>query len=127
MLAAVLLFELVFLPEAIPGTPCFRDLHTFRDVMFQLPASRTTVTGDFFLTIRKTFAAVKYPAVWLAGLAYAVPFGCTSFFSLALFNEPPFDGLLQISPSPFRICSRWSTGGCIISTRRRRGCFTSPC
>ena len=86
MLAALLLFELVFLPEAIPGTPCFRNLHTFRDAMFQLPVSPTTITGDFFLTTRKGFAAVRYPAVWFASLAFAVPFGCVWFpFS---FNGP---------------------------------------
>jgi hypothetical protein len=77
MLAAILLFELVFLPEAIPGTPYFRNLLSIRDALFQLPTSPNTVTGDFFLTIRETFAAVKYPSVWLAGLAFAVPFGCS--------------------------------------------------
>ena len=76
MLASLLLFEVVFLPEAIPGTPCFRDLHTPRDVLFQLPVSPNTITGDFFLSTRKTLAAIRYPAVWLAGLAFAVPYGC---------------------------------------------------
>jgi len=76
MLASLLMFEVVFLPEAIPGTPCFRNLHTLRDVLFQLPIYPNTITGDFFLSTRKTFAAVQYPAVWLAGLAFAVPYGC---------------------------------------------------
>ena len=76
MLAVILLFESVFLPEAIPGTPCFRNLYSFRDVLIQLPTSPNTITGDFFLTTRKTLAAVRYPSVWLAGLAFAVPYGC---------------------------------------------------
>lgn len=76
MLAALLLFEAVFLPEAIPGTACFRNLHTFGDALFQLPVSPNTITGDFFLSTRRTFVAVSYPAVWLAGLAFAVPYGC---------------------------------------------------
>lgn len=79
MLAAILLFEAVFLPEAIPGTPCFRNLYTLKDVLLQLPTSPNTITGDFFLTTRKTLAAVQYPTVWLAGLAFAVPYGCPSF------------------------------------------------
>ena len=82
MLAALFLFELAFLPEAIPGTPCFRNLYSFGDLIFQLPTSFTTVTGDFFLSTRKTFAAIKYPTVWLAGLAFAVPYGCVWFFVL---------------------------------------------
>jgi len=76
MLAGILLFEAVFLPEAIPGKPCFRNLYTLRDVLLQLPTEPNTITGDFFLTTRKTFAAVQYPTVWLAGLAFAVPYGC---------------------------------------------------
>lgn len=76
MLAAILLFEIVFLPEAVPGTPCFRNIYTFRDAILQLPTSLNTVTGDFFLSTRKTLAATQYPAVWLAGLAFAVPYGC---------------------------------------------------
>ena len=76
MLTVILLFELVFLPEAIPGTPCFRNLSSFRDVLIQLPTSSNTITGDFFLTTRKTLAAVRHPSVWLAGLAFAVPYGC---------------------------------------------------
>ena len=76
MLASLLMLEVVFLPEAIPGTPCFRNLHTLRDVLFQLPVFPNTITGDFFLSTRKTPAAVQYPAVWLAGLAFAVPDGC---------------------------------------------------
>lgn len=78
MLAAVLLFEFVLLPEAIPGTPCFRNVNSLRDVLVQFPTSPNTVTGDFFLTTRKTFAAAQYPSVWLAGLAFAVPYGCPS-------------------------------------------------
>ena len=77
MLAAVLLFELVFLPEAVPGTPCFRSVRSLRDVLVQLPTSPNTVKGGFFLTTRNTVAAVRYPSVWLAGLAFAVPYGCT--------------------------------------------------
>lgn len=76
MLASILLFEAIFLPEAIPGTSCFRDLHTFRDVLVQLPTSPNTITADFFLTTHKTLAAVRFPTVWLAGLAFAVPYGC---------------------------------------------------
>ena len=76
MLACILLFEAIFLPEAIPGTPCFRDLRTFRDALFQLPSSPNTIATDFFLTTHKTLAAVRYPTVWLAGLAFAVPYGC---------------------------------------------------
>jgi hypothetical protein len=76
MLAAILLFELVFLPEAVPGTPCFRNLHSLRDALLQFPTSPNTVTGDFFLTTRKTLAALRYPSAWLAGLAFAVPYGC---------------------------------------------------
>lgn len=76
MLASILLFEVVFLPEAIPGTSCFRNVHTFRDALLQLPTSPNTITGDFFLTTRKTLAAIQYPGVWLAGLAFAVPYGC---------------------------------------------------
>ena len=76
MLACILLFELIFLPEAIPGTPCFRNLHSLRDALVQLPTSPNTITGDFFLTTRKTFAALWHPSVWFAGLAFAVPYGC---------------------------------------------------
>jgi len=76
MLASMLLFEFVFLPEAIPGTSCFRNLHTFRDVLVQLPTSPNTITGDFFLTTRKTLTALQHPTVWLAGLAFSVPYGC---------------------------------------------------
>ena len=77
MLASILLFEVVFLPEAIPGTSCFRNIYTFRDLLVQLPTAPNTITGDFFLTTRKTFAAIRYPNVWLAGLAFAVPYGCS--------------------------------------------------
>lgn len=76
MLAAVLLFELVFLPESVPGTPCFRNLRSLRDVLIQLPTEPNTITGGFFLTTRKTLAAARYPSVWLAGLAFAAPYGC---------------------------------------------------
>ena len=76
MLACILLFEAIFLPEAIPGTSCFRDLHTFRDSLVQLPTAPNTIASDFFLTTHKTLIALRYPAVWLAGLAFAVPYGC---------------------------------------------------
>lgn len=79
MLATLLLLEVVFLPEPIPGTACFRNLFTLRDVLFQLPTSPNTVTRDLFLTTRRTFVALKYPAVWFAGLAFAIPFGCAWF------------------------------------------------
>lgn len=76
MLAVVLLFQLLFLPEAIPGTACFRNVHSFRDILVQLPTEPNTITGDFFLTTRKTLAAAQHPSVWLAGLAFVVPYGC---------------------------------------------------
>jgi len=92
MLAALLLFEIAFLPEAIPGAPCFRNLYTFRDALFQLPTSPNTITGDFFLTTYETLTAVRYPAVWFASLACAVPTGCALFPSL-------FDDYAHMRPS----------------------------
>jgi len=77
MLAALLMLEVVFRPEAIPGTPRF---HTLRDILSQLLVSPNTITGDFFLSTRKTFAAIWYPATWLAGLAFAVPYDDVSNF-----------------------------------------------
>jgi len=98
MLAAILLFEIVFLPEAIPGTACFRNVHTFRDALFQLPTAPNTVTGDFFLTTRNTFSAVGYPSVWLAGLAFAVPYG---YIAVSISNLFPvvYGVLYRFNPS----------------------------
>ncbi|KAF9777294.1 major facilitator superfamily domain-containing protein [Thelephora terrestris] len=98
MLTAILLFEVVFLPEAIPGAPCFRNLRSFGDVLFQLPTSPNTITGDFFLTTRKTLVAARYPSVWLAGLAFAVPYGYIAVSISSLFPVV-YGGLYHFNPS----------------------------
>ena len=74
------LFELLLLPESVPGTSVSEKSALSGKFSFNFPLNPTyTISRDLFLSTRKTLAIVKYPSMWFAGLAFALPHGCLSF------------------------------------------------
>lgn len=89
ILASLFIFELCFLPESLVNKPCYRDVLGFRDIFFQLPRKKEAEdallasvheqkAGADLNSSKQTLLCLLYPAIWLAGLAFAVPYGCES-------------------------------------------------
>lgn len=87
ILASLFIFELCFLPESLVNKPCYRDVLGFRDIFFQLPRKKEAEdallasvheqkAGADLNSSKQTLLCLLYPAIWLAGLAFAVPYGC---------------------------------------------------
>lgn len=94
ILASLFILELLFLPESLLTAPCYRDVVGFMDILFQIPRSNiSSEAKDALLdsinaveeniavrlnTFKHTLVCLLFPAVWICGLAFAVPYGCKS-------------------------------------------------
>jgi hypothetical protein len=107
LLGALFILELLLLPESAHDAPCYRNVRGIWDIVFQLPTlevirerkgpsifsdleavippvdvnkvlkKETEVIMARFNTLKHTVQVAVYPAVWICGLAFAIPYGCT--------------------------------------------------
>jgi MFS family permease len=86
---SLFILELFFLPESQMSGPCYRSVLGLRDIFFQIPRYASMRVKDPLLaskrralkpvgSTKQTLLTIKYPAVWVCGLAFSVPYGCES-------------------------------------------------
>jgi len=110
LLVLLLVFEICLLPESLPYSLCYRNIRQTKDIVLQLPRSSadldegsSTLLKDYkvpapFDSFKKTTKAVGYPAVWLCGLGFAVPYGYISVSISSLFPAV-YGRLYEFSPA----------------------------
>jgi hypothetical protein len=82
LLGTVLLTELVLLPESLVSAPGYRAITASNPsaLVLQAPWGGSPFINEKsprpIDSVIKTLRAVTYVPAWLAGLAFAVPYGC---------------------------------------------------